>query len=205
MKEMALIAVAALSSSPPMTGNLPDAAVMEKLRAGEVVALEPVTAGDDGAAARMQILVRAPARSFWEVVVSCDKARVFIRGLELCEILEDHGTRVLVHQVIRQSWVLPREDFVFESLRSPYRRIDIRLVRGNVRALSGRWLFTETPDGLLVDYQMRVEPGFPFPRFLIQRRIERHMPDLLACLRGLAGGSLQPGQQAGDLSRCREA
>lgn len=180
-----------------------DPALLARLLAGEVVARE--SSGDSsGGSARMQILVQAPPRAVWSVVVSCELAFQFVAGLRECEVRDDTGERALVRQVVDQGWLLPSFDFVFESLRQPWSRIDFRLVEGNLAAMEGSWRFIETPDGTLVDYEMRLRPQAPVPAFLVRRNIGRTMPDLLACVRGLAGGSGTEERRRRDLARCAD-
>lgn len=150
----------------------------------------------------MQMLVRAPVQAVWAVIVSCELAFRFVEGLQRCEVLEDSGDRALVHQVVDRGWLTPRLDFVFETLRQPWDRIDFRLVEGNVKAMEGSWRFEETPAGTLVDYEIRLRPQAPVPSFLVRRKIGRTMPDLLACVRGLAEGTGSDARRQQDLSRC---
>lgn len=157
-------------------------------------------AEQQGGSARIMILTRSSARSFWDVIVSCELAFVFVDGLQECEVLEDSGDRALVHQVVKKGWSVPTQDFVFESLRDPYREIRFNLVRGNLKAMEGWWRFTEVPEGLLVDYRIHVKPGVPAPRFLVRRNLSKGMPDMMACIRGLSGGSGPLEQE--DLQRC---
>ena len=148
------------------------------------------------------MLVRAPVQAVWAVIISCELAFRFVDGLQRCEVLEDSGERALVHQVVDRGWLTPRLDFVFESLREPWDRIGFSLVEGNVRALEGSWRFEETPAGTLVDYEIRLRPQSPVPGFLVRLNIRRTLPDLLACVRGLAGGSGTGELQEQDLGRC---
>ena len=172
-----------------------------RLAAGEVVLLDARNSGRGGAA-HARALVRADAAAVWRVVTSCEDAFVFVDGLERCEILEDTGARVTVRQVVDKSWLLPRQDFVFESLREPYRDIRVRLLEGNLDALEGHWTFRPVAEGTVVDYAVRLEPSFPVPDFLVRRNISRDMPDLLACVRALADGSGTPEQAKLDRARC---
>lgn len=174
---------------------------LDRLRAGEVVA-QAAESSKSGGSARMQIWVRAPARAIWEVIISCEKAFQFVDGLEVCEVHEDSGDRALVHQVVKRGWPIPTQDFTFESLRDPYRKMEFRLVEGNLKAMEGSWQFDEVAGGTLVDYQVRVQPGIAAPKFIVRRNIEKGTPDLLACIRGLADGSLSEGQARKDLQRC---
>ena len=155
-----------------------------------------------GGSARMQALMHAPARAIWEVIVSCELAFVFVEGLQLCEVLEEAPGRALVHQVVKPGWPLSNYDFVFESRRQPWQRIEFERVEGNLKAMDGVWAFSEQGDATLVDYELRVQPGIPVPRFLLRRNLRRSMPDLLACVRALAGGSGGEAQERADRKRC---
>ena len=174
---------------------------LARLAAGEVVLLDARDLGGGGAA-RARALVWAEAEAVWRVITSCEAAFVFVGGLQRCDILEDTGRRVNVRQVIDKSWLLPRQDFIFESLRDPYREIHVRLLEGNLDALEGHWTFQSVAEGTLVEYAVRVEPSFPVPDFLVRRNISRDMPGLLACVRALADGSGSPEQGARDRERC---
>jgi ribosome-associated toxin RatA of RatAB toxin-antitoxin module len=193
--------VASSVAAAPPASAAGDAAILARLEAGEVVARE--TRGDaQGGSARMQMLVQAPVQAVWAVIVSCELAFRFVEGLQRCEVLEDSGDRALVHQVVDRGWLMPRLDFVFESLRQPWDQIGFRLVAGNLKALEGSWHFEETPAGTLVDYEIRLRPQAPVPGFLVRRNIGRTMPDLLACVRGLAEGSATGERRQRDLARC---
>jgi len=178
-----------------------DPELRQRLESGEIITRD--TRSDTaGAAGRMQMLARVPAQAIWEVIVSCELAFAFVDGLERCEVVEDSGDRALVHQVVNQGWLVPTYDFVFESLRQHYRQIDVRLVEGNLRALDASWSFLEAPQGTLVDYRVRIQPALPAPRFIVRRNVNKGMPGMLACIRGLAGGSGSPEAERQDLSRC---
>jgi ribosome-associated toxin RatA of RatAB toxin-antitoxin module len=195
---MGILVAAGLPAAPAASS---DSLLRERLLAGEIIARE-TNSDAAGAAGRMQVLVQAPARAVWEVIVSCDLAYAFVDGLQDCEVLEDTGDRALVHQVVNQSWLIPTYDYVFESLRHHYQRIDVRLLEGNLKALDGHWSFQETAAGTLVDYQIRIQPSLPAPRFIVRHNISKGMPDMLACIRGLAGGSGLPALEQQDLGRC---
>ncbi|NNK38234.1 MAG: hypothetical protein HKP03_07115 [Xanthomonadales bacterium] len=197
VKLLTLVLACALFSAAEGSGM----DVRSRLEAGEIVALDTSSQGSGGSA-RMQMLVQAPARAIWDVIISCELAFTFVDGLEHCEVLEDTGDRALVHQVVKRGWPVPKQDYVFESLREPYRRIGFRLVEGNLKTMEGYWRFEESAEGTLVDHEVVIEPGLPVPRFLVRRNIEKDMPDLLACVRGLAAGLIGPDRAGDDLARC---
>lgn len=174
---------------------------LQRLVAGEIL-LKAVQTDEAGGAGEARILTFGDAQSFWDVIISCDLAFVFVDGLRECEVLEDSGDRALVRQVVKKHWLIPRQEFVFESLRTPYEAIEFRLVEGDLDVLHGHWRFTRLQEGLIVDYQARIKPAIPAPRFLVRRTILKDTPDLLACIRGLSGGSGSKAASRADLARC---
>lgn len=181
--------------------SLPDEPTMQRLETGEIILYETHT-DESGGAGRVQALVHAPAADVWAVIISCKQAFLFVDGLKSCEVLEDSGDRARVHQVVKKHWLLPTQDFVFLSLRKPYREIDFELLEGNLDVLEGHWRFTPLPQGLLLEYEARIKPSLPAPRWLVRRTIRKDTPDLIACIRGLAKGSGSPEAVRTDLARC---
>lgn len=179
-----------------------DSEIEERLKRGDIVLLE-ADSSKKGGSARVQVLLHTSAELAWRVITSCESSFIFVDGLKQCEATGDMGERVLVRQVVKKGWLIPRQDFVFESLREPYRDIQFKLVEGSLKAMEGRWRFTETTDGLLLDYSIRVRPVLPVPGFVVSWVMRRGMPDLVACIRGLSDGSGSALQQTSDLGRCR--
>ena len=197
-----IILVIFLFHSQLPASEMPDRERLERLGNGEILLLEART-DEAGGSARVQAIIHAPAKAVWDVIISCEQTFTFVKGLKKCEIIEDAGHRALIHQVVKTSWLVPNQDFVFESLRDPYHEIRFQLLEGNLKAMQGRWQFTESPDDLLVDYEIRIQPGFPVPAFIVSWVIRRGMPDLIACIRGLAGGSGSMERVTEDLDRCQ--
>ena len=168
---------------------------------GEIVLYE-ARSDESGGAAHAKMLVHATAESICDVIISCEAAFIYVKGLEYCEVLEDSGGRGLVRQVVNPSWIVPKMDYVFESLRDPYREIRFQRISGDLDVLEGYWVFTPVAGGLLVDYEARVKPSMPAPRWLVRYTVKRSMPDLLACIRYLAGGSGSRDQEESDRGRC---
>jgi len=169
---------------------------------GDIVLLE-ADSSRSGGSARVQALIRAPVQAVWNVITSCEQSFVFVNGLQQCRVIEEDEARALVHQVVKTGWLAPTQDFIFESLREPYSGIRFQLVEGNLKEMEGAWRFTESPEGIYVDYSIRVRPRLPVPGFIVSWVMRRGMPDIIACIRGLADGSGLPEQRRADLERCR--
>lgn len=178
-----------------------DAGDLEKLKNGRILVLDSKS-DKPGGTVRVQAMAQVPAQAVWDVIVSCEKTFSFVEGLQSCDVIEDSGERALLHQVTKQGWPAPTLDFIYESLREPYRHIRFRLVQGNLKAMEGSWQLIKTPDGLLMDYEIRIKPEVAAPDFLVSRSLRKSSPDMIACIRGLSGGSGSMGLEASDLGRC---
>ncbi|MFC1695488.1 SRPBCC family protein [Pseudomonadota bacterium] len=197
-----LIPAVLLGFAPLASPAEPDAESLLRLSNGEILLLD-ATSNESGGSARVQVLIQSPAEAVWDVITSCEQSFVFVDGLKSCEVIEDSGHRALVRQRVKKGWLIPQQDFVFESRRTPFRNMNFELVEGNLKAMEGSWDFSEIPEGLLVEYQIRVRPAFPVPGFIVSYVMRRGMPDLIACIRGLAGGSGSSEKEKADLGRCR--
>lgn len=178
-----------------------DSGELDKLVEGKVLVLKSHS-DKPGGTVRVQALAHVPAQDVWDVIVSCQRSFDFVNGLQSCEVIEDSGARALLHQVTKQGWPAPTLDFIFESLRQPYSAIDFKLVQGNLEAMEGSWRFINTAEGLLLDYQIRIKPELSVPDFMVSSSLRKRSPDMVACIRGLAGGSGSDKLERSDLKRC---
>lgn len=177
--------------------------VVARLREGEII-LQDTRTDEAGGAGKAQVFAYTEARAFWDVIVSCDLAFVFVDGMRVCETLEDSDGRAVVRQVIKKHWLLPKIEYSFESQRRPYQEMTFKLIEGDLDIMEGSWRFTPTTGGVLVEYEARIKPSFPVPRWLIRRTIRKDTPDLIACIRGLANGSGSEQLLKSDLERCQK-
>ena len=178
-----------------------DVTDMSRLRSGEVLH-EFAHRDQSGGAIRAQILIRTPVEDIWSFLSVCEKYFVFVDGLEQCEVLEQTAEYVLVHQVADKGIFVPVQDYTYKTMRQPYTRMDFKLVEGTLKAMQGSWEFESLPEGVLVTYNMQVQPGLPVPRFIVRWAIGRSIPEMLACIRGLVDGSGNLRQKNSDLKLC---
>jgi hypothetical protein len=68
--------------------------------------------------------------------------------------------------------------------------------------MEGSWDFIDLDKGVLVTHEIRIRPGFPVPRFLIRSVMKNTIPEMLACIRSLASGSISEARQATDAASC---
>ncbi len=185
MKALILAGLLGLMAILPHTAVSSDPETIDRLRAGEILQ-EDARTDESGGSTRVRLLIRAPAEVLWGVFMSCDYAFVFVDGLERCEVLEESAEYVQTRQVVDRGWLVPELDYVFETRRTPYTRMDFRLLEGNLRTMEGYWHLQPIPEGVIVTHEIRIRPSMPAPRWLIRRTIKKDMPSLMNCIRGLA-------------------
>ncbi len=183
------------------TEKLTDPEKMSRLRSGDIVLVD--TRKDEaGGAIRVEILVRAAVEEIWAVVEGCEKAFIFVEGLEQCEVLEQSDDYALIHQLVKKDFPAPTQEYTYESRSQAYKRMDFKLVEGSLKAMEGSWEFVAVAEGVLIIYHLHVRPGMSAPRFMVRRSIRKTIPDMLACIRGLVKGSGSTEQNEKDLNRC---
>jgi len=200
-----ILTAAALLAAPAalqaVATHLPGADVLNRLKSGEVTA-ETIRTDESGGAARFRIYIQAPVEAIWNVIFSCENAFIFLDGLRQCDVLEDDGIDTLTRQVVKSSWLVPAQDYTFRTHREPFSRAEFTRVEGSPKVMEGSWEFLEFESGVIVSHEIRIRTGFPVPRFLIRRVMRNSMPDMLACMRALASGSISEQQQLQDSAAC---
>jgi len=173
------------------------------LKRGKVL-LQTLDDERPGVAARVTALFQGDAEAVWDIIGYCKYEFVYMRGLKLCEMLEGNQFQMTMRHRIRNSWYTPTMDFTFEAKREPGGDGQALLVSGDLKVLEGRWKLMPFTDGhsLIVVHEVRIQPKMPAPEWLVRRSLSRDLPDMLACIRGLAGASISKSHIRDDLNRC---
>jgi len=195
------MAVGTVPGSEDHSFFLPDAKTMTRLRAGELL-LENDRSEENGASASVLAFIHAPVERIWAIIISCGYAHAFVAGLQLCEVLQEHGDYAVTRQVVDKGWTVPTLDFTFETRREAYRHMDFRLMRGNLKTMHGTWDFRSFPDGVLVRHALVIKPALPAPRWLVRRNLRKDLPNMLRCIRGLSDGGGSAQATRADRLRC---
>jgi ribosome-associated toxin RatA of RatAB toxin-antitoxin module len=192
---------AALWTDPPPRQELAPED-MERLQAGEVLVRDTRIDEAGGAGIVMAVYHIEPSR-LWAIIGDCDANRRFVRGLEACEVTGETDTSAITRQRLKPYAMLPALEYRFETRREPYRWIRIRLLDGDLRALSGSWRFDRLSDQtVLVTHEIRVWPPYPVPRWLARRTVQRDLVALMTCLRWEAKAWPEPRQRGLDRQSC---
>ncbi len=197
----ALLLLCISSQTLAREAQLPEPDTLQRLRAGEVIPQNPQTE-KPGVATRVLIFMKTPVERIWEVIYSCENAFIFLDGLKLCEVLQDNGVVTLTRQVVDRGWLVPKQDYTFRTLREPFKHAEIKRTEGKPKVMEGSWDFITMPQGVVVIHEIRIKPDMPVPGFIVRRMMRHGLTEMLACIRGLAGGSISPELESQDLEFC---
>ncbi len=199
---LVLIALVGMRSSGAASTDLSDDDVA-RLKRGEVL-LQTIQDENPGTAARVTALFHTNAQAIWNIIGYCKYEYIYMRGLKYCEMLEGDQFHMTMRHRLRSSWYTPTLDFTFEANREPGGDGEAHLVDGDLKILEGSWKFSPLADGnsVIVAHEIRIQPKLPAPAWLVRRNLQRDLPAMMACIRGLARASGGEGHIERDLKQC---
>jgi hypothetical protein len=176
---------------------------LARLKRGEIL-LETIHAEKSGAAARVTALLHSSVNDVWNILGYCKYELVYVKGLKHCEVLEGDQFQMMVRHRVRNSWYSPTMDFVFAASRDLTGAGKATLVSGDLKVFEGQWKLYPLTDenSVIIVHEIRVQSRFPAPKWLIRRALRNDLPDMLACIRGLASASGTDRHIQRDLKRC---
>jgi len=176
---------------------------MLRLQRGEVL-LQIVQDDKPGAAARVTALFHTNAQAIWDIIGYCKYEYIYMQGLKYCEMLDGDQFHMTMRHRIRNSWYTPTLDFTFEANREPGGDGEAHLIDGDLKILEGSWKFSPLADdsSVIVTHEIRIQPKLPAPAWLVRRNLQRDLPAMMACIRGLARASGGDDQIERDLKQC---
>ncbi len=188
------------SDSPPRPELAPED--LERLQAGEILVRDTRIDEAGGAGVALAIYHIEP-ELLWAIIGDCAANQRFVRGLQACEVSGETETRAITRQRLKPYAMLPALEYRFETRREPHDWIRIRLLDGDLRALSGSWRFDRlSGPALLVTHEIQVQPPYPVPRWLARRTVKKDLAALMACLRWEAKAWPDPRQRGTDRQSC---
>lgn len=176
---------------------------LARMKRGEVL-LQTIHSEKSGGAARVAALFYGDTEEIWRIIGHCEYGFIYVHGLKYCEVLEAAEFYTKVRQKVRSSWYTPTMDFTYEANRSSPKHGEFKLVGGDLKVMEGQWNLVPAPDreGIIVVHEIRVRSWIPAPRWLVRRVLKGDLPDMLACMRGLAEASGDSERIHEDLARC---
>ena len=183
--------------------KFPDSDQLALLKRGEIL-VQTVENDKPGVTARVTALFNTDADSIWNIIGYCKNGLIYMHGLKTCEILEGDQFDMIVHHRVRNSWFSPMLDYTFRAQRNREGYGSAKLISGNLNVLNGYWQLKalKGEQGVLVVHEISIQTRFPAPKWLVRRSLKQDLPDMLACIRGLAKSPARTNSVQLDLSRC---
>jgi hypothetical protein len=134
--------------------------------------------------------VAAAPATVWAVMLDCDRALAFVKGLRSCSVVEraaDGSWDVREH---RTKWlaIMPELRSVFRSDYVREKSIHFTRTGGDLKFLEGDWVL-EPLNGARATrlyYHARVSVSVPLPGFMLRAALEEDVPERLKSLRAEA-------------------
>ena len=125
-------------------------------------------------------LLNADTETAWRVLTNYSRYVDFIPGLQECRVIARKGATVTVEQSGEvMLWLLHRQlDVTFEVTEVAPRRLDSRVVAGDLRAFSSRYVLTPAGGQVRLDYSGTLDSGLGavWPHRAACGTAERHAP-----------------------------
>lgn len=200
---LTIVLVLLVVQNPLLASPQFDPEALARMQAGDVV-VETLHKDQPGGAARVTATFFGDSDALWQVIGDCRFQMIYIKGISECEVLQPGSSTMVVRHRLRESWYTPTLDFSFTADRTKDGKGVAKLVAGNLKVFEGMWevMPIKDTDMSIVNHEIRVQPKFLAPRWLIRRALKKDLPDMLACIRGLAAASADQQAQSVDLQRC---
>jgi len=144
--------------------------------AAATVAID-VTSQGDKIEIEASALLHADTQTAWRVLTDYERYVDFIPGLRQCRVLARKGPTVTVEQSGEITlWLLHRPlDVTFEIVEIAPSRLDSRVVAGDLRALTSRYVLTPVGDQVRLQYTGELDSGLalfgPLERFAVRQNV----------------------------------
>ena len=176
---------------------------LARLKRGEIL-LQSIHNEKPGGAARVTALLHTSNDEVWKILGYCKYEMIYVKGLKFCEMLHGDEYKMTVQHRLRNSWYAPTLDFVFSASRDSSDTGKATLVSGDLKVFEGQWNLypMESESGVIAVHEIRIQSRFPAPKWLIRHTLQNDLPDMMACIRGLAAASGTDRHIQRDLKRC---
>ena len=126
------------------------------------------------------VQIKANVQIVWDVLKDCGQALRYVPGMNRCKVLESGPDYDVASHRVKRYRLLPAMDYVFRSDYTPYEKVDVKLLEGDLRKLEGQWRFQSCGERCTtLSYDFRVEAGWLVPTNLERRALGEDVPEML--------------------------
>jgi ribosome-associated toxin RatA of RatAB toxin-antitoxin module len=124
--------------------------------------------------------VKAPLALIWNTLTDYDRLSQFIPGIKKSRLIERQGKVAVIEQSgYAHLWFFPFPiDVTVEATEHPFSSIQVRLLKGNLKQLEGRYEIEKIADDL---YALRwsgtIEPSVAVPGFLATDMMRKNISE----------------------------
>ena len=168
-----------------------DKTVQQQLAAGQVAVRIVFDDDDPSVKVDAAVKINAGADAVWRVLTDCEHAATFIPGVKRCRRVQTapDNSWEIIEQESKYSWFMPPVTTVVRADYKRPQRIDFKRVSGDLKDENGTWVLSSSQppgpqgDSTIVEYELRVDPGFWIPRVLVRHSLRTELPAALTAIR----------------------
>jgi len=157
------------------------------LAAGDVAVRASTAEGEHGGRISAAVIVHARPETVWQVMHDCEHAALYIPGLRHCRRIDQatDGSWEIIEREMKYSWLMPPIHSVLFLEYHPPLQMDFHRLAGDLKTEEGSWHVqrTDHDSATLVEYQLRVDPGFWVPSSIVRASLRHALPEALIALR----------------------
>jgi hypothetical protein len=157
------------------------------LAAGEVAVHAAADDGQHGGRISAAVVIHARPETVWQIMHDCENAPSYIPGLRRCHRIDraSDGSWEIIEREMKYSWLMPPiHSVLFLEYHLPL-QMNFRCLSGDLKIEEGSWRVQRTANdaATLVQYELRVDPGFWVPSPIIRASLRHALPEALLALR----------------------
>ena len=156
-----------------------------RLKRGEIIVRQAGEGSGERCRVTAAILIPAPPRSIWGVMLDYAGAPEFLPGVESCRVLQSHPGHDIVEQTVDLFALLPKITYVFRSDYVKYRRIDFQRISGDLADMRCTCALLPQNGGqqTLLTYSIHLDPGFLVPQSFVDMALREDLPTMLKAIK----------------------
>ena len=152
---------------------------------GGVIVRTAASDAEDPYRVTAAVLIEARPGSVWQVMLDYENAHEFLPGVDKCRVLQRNDGFDIVEQTVDLFTLLPKITYVFRCDYQEGRRIDFKLVRGDLADLQCTVNLLPQSGGActLLTYSIHLDSGLFVPQSMVKAVLQDDLPSLLNAIK----------------------
>ncbi len=137
---------------------------------------------------RANAYLDAPVEKVWQVLVHYENYHRFLPRVKTSELNRRKGNMAIATMRLDLPFPMNGTWYTNRYIENPQQKtIEWIMLKGSLKATTGRWKLRSQGKGTAVEYRLRTDPGIPLiPKALIDMGTKRTIPEVLKAVEAYA-------------------